>query len=341
MPLTRRIERPATTLAGLLSLVTLLGFVPRPQEATGTGPDREAPTAELPADLAARIDGELTITFDEYKTHLLTLYGRGPLQELVYQKLLDREAALLGLEIDSSLVQEQLDEQWRRYVDIRHQGNLDAVQSELELGGFTPESYRNLMRVEIERKVREDALILAGRAFTDEDLRARFDQTYGMGGVAVEVRHLFLNRARMSKELERLGIDPREMTPEELDRRLMLRAEELRAEVAAGADFESLVRQYSHDLSVGQNGGIIPNYNYRRYGEPLARAVRAAEVGSVSAPVPTVAGVHLIRVESRTVTSFETVRETLRATLLDEEPSMTERGELRARLFAAAKIETF
>ncbi|MHC4261625.1 MAG: peptidylprolyl isomerase, partial [Planctomycetota bacterium] len=70
-------------------------------------------------------------------------------------------------------------------------------------------------------------------------------------------------------------------------------------------------------------------------------AVRAAEVGSVSAPVPTVAGFHLIRVESRTVTSFETVRETLRATLLDEEPSMTERGELRARLFAAAKIETF
>ena len=87
-----------------------------------------------------------------------------------------------------------------------------------------------------------------------------------------------------------------------------------------------------------QNGGVIPGYNYKHYGPEMAAAVRAAEVGVVTGPVRTNAGLHLIRVEERVVTKLEDVRAELVAELSAAEASYMERGALKQRLFREGDV---
>ena len=89
------------------------------------------------------------------------------------------------------------------------------------------------------------------------------------------------------------------------------------------------------------NGGRIPGYNYARYGAPMAAAVRTAQVGVPTGPVVTAAGVHLILVESRTITAFGDVSEELRARLAAEPASWEERSRLRAELLGSTPIQTY
>jgi peptidyl-prolyl cis-trans isomerase SurA len=301
----------------------------------------DEPAAPGRADLVALIDGELGIARGEYQDYLLELYGRGPLQDLIYLKLLQRELLRLGLEVDLGAVDASVQQQWDDLLQVRHGGDLEALERELSGQGYDGETYRAALRARERLAAHEALLVERTREVDDERLAERFALDYGADGVRVELRHLFLNRARTRADALREGADPATLSNDELDRRMRERALALLAEVRAGADFETLARTHSHDLSARQNGGLIPGYDHRRYGESLAEAVRAAEVGVVGGPVATASGLHLFEVLSRTQTRLEDVREELRLRLLAEPASWKERTELRARLFDAADVQTF
>lgn len=317
---------------------------PSPAAEQDRAGDRAAPRPEaepVPDGVAALIDDELVITLDEYKDHLLTLYGKRPLEELVYRRLLEREADRLGVAVEAAAVEAAVEEQWHQLLELRHRGRLEDVERELGEAGYTPATYRASLRSRARIEALEAAIVEAGRVVTEEQVAERFERDFGAGGVRVEVRHIYLNRARLKADLIRAGADPTALDNAALDVELEQRAEALLGELEAGADFEALARAHSHDLSVQQNGGFIPGYNYRRYGEPLAQAVRAAAVGEPTGPVHSMSGLHLIEVTARTVTDLESVRDELAATLAAEPASWKERGELRARLFGQAVIRTF
>ena len=301
-------------------------------------PEDDAPLAP---GLAALVDGRIPITLEEYRAHLLARSGRRPLNELVYQRILSQRAAEAGLQIDPEQVAAAVEASWSQLLDLRHGGNEEALAAELWTAGFRVEEHLQNLRSDARRDALEDALCRSERVLDEPALRARFDLEYGVDGEKVELRHLLISKSKVRAELIAGGRPVAELTDAVLDEAMLARAEGLLTQLQDGADFEALAKTSSHDSSVRSNGGRIPGYNYARYGAPMAAAVRTAQVGVPTGPVVTAAGVHLILVETRTVTAFEDVSEDLRARLAAEPASWEERSRLRAELLGSTPIQTY
>lgn len=332
-------QRTSSTPLGLALLLGALLLAPA-LPSQDPAPD-QAPVADaLPPGVAATIDAEV-ITVDEYKDHLLQVHGRRLLQEMVLQRLFRREAERLGVSPSAEELDAAEVEMWETFFVLRHGRDLESMTAELSQQGTTAADFRANFRLSKERELLQRNLVRARRSPSEEDLRARFDVEYGVGGERVEVRHLLLNRARVQAEMARNGTPADALTPDAVEAELVRRAEALKARIEAGASFEEVARRESHDLSVQQNGGLIPGYNYSRYGEPLAEVVRAAAVGEPSGPASTMAGVHLVLVESRERTDFEEVREAVLQSALEATPTWDELRQLEVDLRQAAVVRTF
>lgn len=314
------------------------------QERSGGQPDGsdepqvpEAVPAPLPEGMVARV-GDAYITRDEYETYLFDLAGYGPLKDMAYQRLLEAELARLGLEV----TQADLDAEWAREelaLVARSGGDPQQLARELEQMGYGIEGYKRRFYIGARPKLLEERIILATREPTEEQVQEYFHRVYGEGGVKVQLRHLMLTRSKIRADLRTQRVVEAELTNERLDVELAARARAVLAELQSGKDFESVARRESADLSVHQNGGVIPNYNYRHYGAELASAVRAAAVGVVTGPVQTQAGLHIIRVEERTTTLLEDVRATILAELAAAEATYPERANLKMRLFREHPVQ--
>lgn len=319
-------------LCGCLGLVSLGGF----QDETPAPAIQSAP---LPDDVAAMIDDEV-ISLEAYKDYLLSVYGSGPLEDLILTRLLEREATRAKIEISPEELDAKLESFWESYL-VRFRGDENALRQELSAAGFTPDTYRNKVREETRRNLLESRILLATREISEDALRTRFEQRYGVGGVKVEVRHILFTSARARADMRRRGASGDDLHDEHVSAEIQGQIEAVRARLGAGEAFEAVARTQSHDTSVHQNGGVIPGYNYSRYGEALAAAVRSAEVGVVAGPIETGTGWHLLEVVSRVTTTLGEVSQELTARLLAEPPSWQERNALRRRLREEASVRTF
>lgn len=288
--------------------------------------------------LARFADGtELSST--TYSEYLIEQTGLQPLREYVFLELLRAEAERAGVALAEGELDAAVEERWLGFLDARFRGDRTALEAEFAEAHMLPRTYRFQLRGSLLRELLLPRLALQRREVTDEGVAAAFEQEYGAGGVRVVVRHLLLNRGNTRRLLERQGVPPNTLDADALDRHMLAKADELLAELRGGASFESVARRESHDRSVHQNGGVIPGYNYIRYGEVFADAVRAAEVGAVVGPVQDTDRVHLLVVEERVVTPFEDVREELRAKLALADPGWDELMAVEAAIWAENPVE--
>ena len=298
-----------------------------------------APASVRDDEVAARID-DVVISKEDYGRFLVEKFGREPLQELIDRHLLAREAERLEITVTEAEVEAAVENAWQSFLQ-RARGDEEALIKDVERNGFTLEEYRNRLRGEARDELLAQALCLATRVITEEDLRARYARDYGDDGNRVEVRHLFMNPARLRADLIAEGVPTSKLSSIELDRRLRAAITESLERIRAGEDFAAVAAETSHDIAAPITGGALANYDYRAYGEPFANAVRAAEVGVPVGPVKTTAGYHVIEVTARTYTSFEEAEAALRETLTTEPADYAEVEALRERLRAAVKIETY
>jgi peptidyl-prolyl cis-trans isomerase C len=75
--------------------------------------------------------------------------------------------------------------------------------------------------------------------------------------------------------------------------------EDLKKQIAAGADFEEVAKQYSKCPS-GQQGGALGTFSPGQMVPEFDEVVFSGEVGKVHGPVQTEFGYHLIEITSRT-----------------------------------------
>ena len=96
-------------------------------------------------------------------------------------------------------------------------------------------------------------------------------------------------------------------------------ADEARARIAAGADFNELAKSVSEDPTAKKNGGSIGYFTRATVDPAFAQAAFALKnVGDVSEPVLSSFGWHLIKLESRkpaTQKSFDEVRDAIMSQL--------------------------
>lgn len=297
----------------------------------------QSPASQPAAQEIARLDGQPILQSD-YEHYLFELHGKSQLTDFLYTRILEREAAAIGFAASEEQIEARWSETWQRMLDAQH-GELRKLEELLAEQGREREELHAQFRIDERRRLMQDALVRRARVIDEPALRARFERDYGRGGVKIELAHLFLTRAGLRAELARQGVPEAELTLDKLDPRLEAEARELARQLAAGADFAALVKQHTHDLATRDSGGLIPQYNYDRYGEALAAAARAAAVGQPFGPVQGAAGWHIGLVRSRVSTRFEDVRDELARRLADEPASPKEQMELRQRLLAAAVIE--
>lgn len=99
--------------------------------------------------------------------------------------------------------------------------------------------------------------------------------------------------------------------PELTEEEAKAKAEDLRKKIEGGASFEELAKTESDDVGSGANGGSLGEFARGQMVPEFEQAAFTAAIGTVSEPVRTQFGFHLIRVDSRGAAPFEEVRPTL------------------------------
>jgi parvulin-like peptidyl-prolyl isomerase len=136
--------------------------------------------------------------------------------------------------------------------------------------------------------------------------------------------------------VERAGLDKRNWDDE-----AKKKAEDLRKQLLAGADFAKLARENSSDPGSGFNGGELGSFRRGRMVAEFDKVAFSIPVGQVSEPVKTRFGYHLIKIEKRELKlpkDFEKNKTTL-LTQYQQEQKYRAWQEYRNQLKETAKIE--
>jgi parvulin-like peptidyl-prolyl isomerase len=96
----------------------------------------------------------------------------------------------------------------------------------------------------------------------------------------------------------------------------------IQAELKKGAKFEDLAKKYSDDPGSKENGGLYEDADPSGWAPEFGAAARTQPLGKVGAPVKTMYGYHLVKVENR---------KAARQVPFEEAKSVAEQGAQRER----------
>jgi hypothetical protein len=141
-----------------------------------------------------------------------------------------------------------------------------------------------------------DKVIKVDTAFTDAQLKQLYEQT-GVGS-QVRARHILLKMAP-------------DAPPNVRDSVTKL-ATSLRDQARSGSDFSELAKKYSQDTSAPQ-GGDLGYFDKTQMVAPFADAAFKLQPGQISDIVETPYGLHVIKVEDRKTSNFDSAKVQFRA----------------------------
>jgi peptidyl-prolyl cis-trans isomerase C len=93
------------------------------------------------------------------------------------------------------------------------------------------------------------------------------------------------------------------------------KAEDLRKQIVAGANFDELAKKESDDTGSGARGGDLGSFGHGQMVPEFETAAFSAKVGDVTPVVKTQFGYHIIKVEAHDSTPIEQVRPTIEKNL--------------------------
>lgn len=114
-------------------------------------------------------------------------------------------------------------------------------------------------------------------------------------------------------------------------------AEQLRAEIEAGASFEDLAKEHSTDPGSGAQGGDLGCHTRGAFVGPFDEAAWSLPPGQLSEPIQTQFGWHLVLVQSRGAPSFEDVQQEIAGRL--QAASQQDFAEAMNELLAGLEIK--
>lgn len=204
---------------------------------------------------------------------------------LINQRLLIAAARAGGLEPDSSVISQQMDQIRSRFPDPA------AFQQVLQQQGMTESDVRDGIRIDMTI----NAFIKT--AFTDTikvtpDQAKRYYDTHPQEFELAHARHILVRV-------------PGEAAPE-TDAAAKSKADALLAELKGGADFAAVAMRASEDGSA-QSGGDLGMFPRGQMVAPFDSVVFALPVGQLSDLVRTPFGYHIIKVEERRSAEFDQV----------------------------------
>jgi hypothetical protein len=303
--------------------------------------DRRTPDDAAAADeVLARLDDGTTVTRSDYLRHLFATFGSSRLEELVIDRVLERTVAKLDAASLPDATRRALADPDARTEAVlaarirdEHGGDPRAYESFLARIGTTVAEARIATRLVVVRDDRMTAYVQATRAADAGALQRTFERHYGVDGLRVTVRHLFVAFGRVRHELDERRPGTR-ATDAEVDRIARERCTALKRRLDAGEAFSALVAAGSDDRR--RKDGVIPDYDFTEYGVEFADVVRPMAAGEVVGPVRTTHGWHVVEVLDVVRTRREDVEGRLPALLRAAPPTLGELQRAREALLSAS-----
>lgn len=243
------------------------------------------------------------------------------LERLIERRLVSQEMAALKLDLNEQELDRSID-------DIARRNGLDrdGLRVEVERSGMGWDQYRGELRENLRDMKFAQSVLRPRVTVTEDELRDTWRRTAQNAAPTAHILALFLAFPKDADEAARAAV--------------LARAEALRAEAVAGAEFAELSRKHDEG-SFGAEGGEMGSYAPGQLIGELDTAVVATPTGTVSAPVVLGQGVFLLYVADRQAAAgdFEAMRpkledEVFLARMEDEK----ERWFQQARRRAAVRI---
>lgn len=291
----------------------------------------------------ALVDGEGLLRRDLARW-LVPRHGRPFLRTFMEHRELERLAAEAGLEPDPVTVEQRVQADLERQVQLFHRGDRERWLAELAANGRSLEDFLQVARIRTRHTLRAEALLLKDRVVSDADVRREWEIRYGEGGRSLDVRLLL----RRIPEPEPGSVSTNEELAAYLARERAAAIELLEGlagRVRDGEDFGALVRTYSQDPLTRDRGGRGEGrFGLHTWPEEVQRRLRALEPGQVAGPLEVGGELLLFELAGRVLVPLEEVADGLRAELEVRPPtqvevagfinSLTRRIEVESRLDA-------
>lgn len=299
---------------------------------------------ELVDRLAATVDGEV-VTLSELEERAAgelrraealppgkerdEAHGRAlrrAFDQLVAEKLLEKQAKALQLEVSEAQVDAAIE-------DIKARNRFDDEQLDraLEGQGLDRKAFRAQIRRELESYQVMQAKVRARVKVSDDDLRNYYQthpQEFG-GEPELHVRHIFLPLPEGASKAE--------------EAKVRAAGERVLQRLKTGEDFAKLAKEVSKGPSA-EDGGDLGWLRRGTIQKALEDAAFTLKDGQFSGLVHAGPGLHVVKVEARRVggaRSFDDAKEEIRNRLLDEQVTATRQqvlDELRKGAVVEIKI---
>jgi peptidyl-prolyl cis-trans isomerase SurA len=222
-----------------------------------------------------RMKSEFSVTYGEEE---IKGTERRILDQLIDEKLVNQEADTLKIEITEKEVTMA-----SREVKGRAKLTEEQFEQALAEDGMTIESYREQLRSEMKKMRLIDQEVKAKVHVTKKEI----DEYYKM--------HRDEYNAPPEVRLQQiLLIIPAESSPQEVEQ-IREKAEQVRAAIKQGEDFNAMVKRYSQDTTAA-TGGDMGVFRQGELFSALDEAAFTLMMGEVSPVIQTPKGFHIIRV---------------------------------------------
>ena len=208
------------------------------------------------------------------------------LNRLVDKKLIDQKIRELDIKVQDDEIKAAID-------DVKKQNNMDqaALVRALAGQGLTFEQYRSQLREQLERLRLMSQEVRSKIQVGDQEVRDYYDANRAKFGAVEQfrARHIFfkIDRKGGSAELARV---------EAVAAGVLKQARE-------GKDFAELAKTYSNDPAAAKDGGDLGTFKKADMLPEIGDTVAAMKPGEVSELVLSQAGLHIIKLEERTLGS--------------------------------------
>ncbi|HEU4963764.1 MAG TPA: peptidyl-prolyl cis-trans isomerase [Bacilli bacterium] len=213
---------------------------------------------------------------------------------ILLHKVLIAKAEQQGIQPDVSDLDEQVNTYKRQVTDLIYHGDGAAFAKRLQAFGITDDDLRQL--------VTDDATLRAYKAQvtgdpkpTAAELQAYYDRH------RAEFATGTLSQILVESEADALAV---------------------KSHLDAGADFATEAKKFSRDVTAKQTGGRMVNADFSRLVEGLRKAAATLPLKTVSPPILSDYGWHLVKVEQRTIPTFAAIRGKLTAKLTEEKQNV-------------------
>lgn len=209
------------------------------------------------------------------------------LDKMIEQKLFEQEAEKKGITVSEAELDASIEG-----VKMRYNLNDQQMEEVLRRQGLTPEGFREQWRAQTLGNKLLESQLKNKIVVTDDEIRRYYERNYLGDGTSntldddqVRIAHIMI--AYKTQDAEQV-------------------AKQVADLAKSGEDFEDLAEKFSDDASSADNGGDLGYFNKGDLIDSMEYAVVATPVGSVTGPVESPAGYHIIKVLERTEPDYQT-----------------------------------